>query len=352
MIFVNAFRERYHKMKRITAFALGVLLAMPAATAQDLRFRADGTFKIAQITDVHYNGSAASKAALNVLDSVLTYEKPDLIVLDGDIIWGTPAKKNLLAVLHRIAKYRIPFVYEFGNHDFEQGLTNRELYDIARGVEYNICPNLQNQKELDYVLRIKGHEGREDAAVIYCFDSHAYPKGFPQDKSHGTYAWLTFEQVDWYRQQSQAVKAANGGKTLPALAFFHIALPEYHQAATNENATLIGTRREPACSPEFNSGMFTAMMESGDVMGTFVGHDHDNDYAVMWHDILLAYGRYSGGNTVYNHLKPGARIIVLEEGKRRFSTYIREWDGRVRDESVYPDSYVMDDWSSRPLQRY
>ncbi len=352
MIFVNAFRERYHKMKRITAFALGLLLAMPAATAQDLRFRADGTFKIAQITDVHYNGSAASKAALNVLDSVLTYEKPDLIVLDGDIIWGTPAKKNLLTVLHRIAKFRIPFVYEFGNHDFEQGLTNRELYDIARGVEYNICPDLQNQKELDYVLRIKGHEGREDAAVIYCFDSHAYPKGFPQDKSHGTYAWLTFEQVDWYRQQSQAVKAANGGKTLPALAFFHIALPEYHQAATNENATLIGTRREPACSPEFNSGMFTAMMESGDVMGTFVGHDHDNDYAVMWHDILLAYGRYSGGNTVYNHLKPGARIIVLEEGKRRFSTYIREWDGRVRDESVYPDSYVMDDWSSRPLQRY
>ncbi len=352
MIFVNAFRERYHKMKRITAFALGLLLAMPAATAQDLRFRADGTFKIAQITDVHYNGSAASKAALNVLDSVLTYEKPDLIVLDGDIIWGTPAKKNLLAVLHRIAKYRIPFVYEFGNHDFEQGLTNRELYDIARGVEYNICPDLQNQKELDYVFRIKGHEGGEDAAVIYCFDSHAYPKGFPQNKSHGTYAWLTFEQVDWYRQQSQAVKAANGGKTLPALAFFHIALPEYHQAATNENATLIGTRREPACSPEFNSGMFTAMMESGDVMGTFVGHDHDNDYAVMWHDILLAYGRYSGGNTVYNHLKPGARIIVLEEGKRRFSTYIREWDGRVRDESVYPDSYVMDDWSSRPLQRY
>lgn len=351
MIFVNAFRERY-EMKRVTVLLLGLLLAVPAAIAQDLRFRADGTFKIAQITDVHYNGSAASKAALNVLDSVLTCEKPDLIVLDGDIIWGTPAKKNLLAVLNRIAKYRIPFVYEFGNHDFEQGLSNRELYDLARGVECNICPYLQGQRELDYVLRIKGHQSGEDAAVLYCFDSHAYPKGFPQDKSRGTYAWLTFEQVDWYRQQSRAVKESNGGKTLPALAFFHIALPEYRQAATDENATLIGTRREPACSPEFNSGMFTAMMECGDVMGTFVGHDHDNDYAVMWHNILLAYGRYSGGNTVYNHLKPGARIIVLEEGKRRFSTYIREWDGRKCDESVYPDSYVMDDWTRRPLQQY
>lgn len=339
-------------MKKICLMALGLLMTSLSAIAQDLKFHADGTFKIAQITDVHFNGSDASKAALNVLDSVLVKERPDLIVLTGDIIWGRPAKENLLMVLNRISKYKIPFVYEFGNHDFEQGLTNRDLYEIARGVKYNILPDLKGQKELDYVVRIKAHKGKQDAAVLYCMDSHAYPKGFPEDKSHGTYAWLTFDQVNWYRQQSQAITEANGGNPLPALAFFHIALPEYNQAVANEYATLIGSRREPACGPEFNSGMFTAMMEGGDVMGTFVGHDHDNDYAVMWHNILLAYGRYSGGNTVYNHMKPGARFIVLEEGKRRFTTYIREWDGNVLDKSVYPDSYVMDDWSARPLQKY
>lgn len=332
--------------------AAALLLAASSAIAQNLKFGADGKFKIAQITDVHYNGSDASKAALNVLDSVLTKERPDLIVLTGDIIWGPPAKENLLTVLQRISKYNIPFVYEFGNHDFEQGLTNRELYDIARGVKNNILPDLSREKELDYVFTIKDHKGKSDAAAIYCLDSHAYPKGFPADKSHGTYAWLTFDQVNWYRQQSQALKDSHDGKTLPALAFFHIALPEFNQAVANENATLIGTRREQACGPEFNSGMFTAMMEGGDVMGMFVGHDHDNDYAVMWHNLLLAYGRYSGGNTVYNHMKPGARIIVMEEGQRRFSTYIREWDGTVCDRSVYPDSYVMDDWTQRPLQKY
>ena len=68
--------------------------------------------------------------------------------------------------------------------------------------------------------------------------------------------------------------------------------------------------------------MFTAMKEAGDVMGVFVGHDHDNDYAVMWHGILLAYGRYTGGNTVYNHLPNGARVIVLKEGQRTFDTWI------------------------------
>ena len=59
---------------------------------------------------------------------------------------------------------------------------------------------------------------------------------------------------------------------------------------------------EKACAPELNTGMFTAMKEAGDVMGMFVGHDHDNDYAVMWKGILLAYGRFTGGNTEYNHL--------------------------------------------------
>jgi hypothetical protein len=55
---------------------------------------------------------------------------------------------------------------------------------------------------------------------------------------------------------------------------------------------------------------------------------------------------------VYNHLKPGARVIILEEGKRRFTTYIREWDGNRCDFSTYPDSYVMDDWTKRTPVRY
>ncbi len=60
-------------------------------------------------------------------------------------------------------------------------------------------------------------------------------------------------------------------------------------------------------------------------MGMFVGHDHNNnDYAVAYKEVLLAYGRYTGGNTVYNDLASnGARVIVLREGERKFDTYIR-----------------------------
>ena len=86
------------------------------------------------------------------------------------------------------------------------------------------------------------------------------------------------------------------------MRFFIIALPEYNQAASSESAILYGIRKEKACAPQLNSGLFAAMKEMGDVRGVFVGHDHDDDYAVSWKGILLAYGRYTGGNTVYNHL--------------------------------------------------
>jgi 3',5'-cyclic AMP phosphodiesterase CpdA len=321
------------------------------AIGQELKFHPNGDFKIVQFTDIHYNGTPEANTGLLCIDSILTHEHPDLIVLTGDVIWGRPAKENLLTVLNRVSKYNVPFVYLFGNHDWEQGLSNRELYEIARGVKNNILPDLKGKPELDFTVKIKSHDGKKDAAVLYCLDSHAYPKGYPKDKSHGTYAWLTFDQVDWYRNQSKALTEENGGVPIPALAFFHIAVPEYHAAVQDENAVLIGTRRETACSPDLNTGMFTAMMEGGDVMGIFVGHDHDNDYSVIWHNILLAYGRYSGGNTVYNHLPNGARIIILKEGERKFDTYVRERKGLVCNQSTYPDSYISDDWSKRPLEK-
>ena len=101
------------------------------------------------------------------------------------------------------------------------------------------------------------------------------------------------------------------------------------RAAAAEGAILIGARMEPACVPQLNTGMFAAMKQSGDIMGVFAGHDHDNDYVVYWRDILLAYGRYTGGNTVYNNIQNGARVIELKEGAREFKTWIRQKDGVV-----------------------
>ncbi len=108
----------------------------------------------------------------------------------------------------------------------------------------------------------------------------------------------------------------------------------------DDEAPFIGTRKERVCAPALNSGLFAAMKECGDVRATFVGHDHSNDYAVLWHGILLAYGRYSGGNTVYNDLPNGARLIELHEDGQRFDTWVRLADGQVLNRATCPDSFL------------
>ncbi|MDR0962320.1 MAG: metallophosphoesterase family protein [Mediterranea sp.] len=305
--------------------------------AQSLRFHPDGTFKIVQFTDTHYKvGVAASDTMIDCVNKVLDAEKPDLVIFTGDVIYNAPAEEGLRTVLAQVSRRKIPFAVVFGNHDDEQGLSRPQLYDIVRTVPGNLLPSRGEASSPDYTLTIHAStNAKKDAATLYCMDSNAYS----QVKGVGGYDWFHGNQVAWFRRQAAAVKAANQGDTIPALAFFHIPLPEYREATASPNAILRGTRMEKACSPELNSGMFVAMKEAGDVMATFVGHDHDNDYAVMWYDILLAYGRYTGGNTVYNHLPNGARVIRLNEGTRTFTTWLHLRNGQIVDKYAYPDDF-------------
>lgn len=314
-----------------------------AAQTPELTFNKNGKFKIVQFTDVHFKyKNPASDAALERIGEVLDAEHPDLVVFSGDVVYSKPADKGMRQVLELVSNRKIPFVVTFGNHDDEQGMTRTQLYDLIREIPCNLLPDRAGALSPDYVLTVKSASDKKDAALLYCMDSNAYS---PMKGVDG-YGWFTFDQVDWYRRQNAAYTARNNNTPLPAVAFFHIPLPEYNEAAADENAILRGTRMEKACAPKLNTGMFTAMKEGGDVMATFVGHDHDNDYAVMWKGILLAYGRFTGGNTEYNHLPNGARVIELTEGARTFDTWIRQ-KGEVLDVTSYPASYVKDDWQKR-----
>lgn len=239
------------------------------AQKSELKFNKDGKFKIVQFTDVHFKyGNPASDVALERINQVLDAEQPDVVIFTGDVIYSAPADSGMLKVLEQVSKRKLPFVVTFGNHDDEQGLTRTQLYDIIRTVPGNLMPDRGTALSPDYVLTVKSSsDPKKDAALLYCMDSHSYS---PLKDVKG-YNWLTFDQINWYRQQSAAYKAQNGGQPVPALAFFHIPLPEYHEAVRDENAALRGTRMEEACSPRINTGMFAAMKEAGDVMGVFVG---------------------------------------------------------------------------------
>lgn len=332
-------------MKRFYLITPVFLFLVSAAFAQNLKFDSGKSFKIVQFTDVHYKPNvAASDTAIMLINEVLDAETPDLVVFTGDIAWGATTKESFDTVLEPVIKRNIKWAYVNGNHDDEHGWNRTQLMDYLVTKPYCMAShgdkNLQG--EGNYILEIRSSDNMDKISnLLYFFDSGSYNELYPG--VGWSYEWLSHEQVNWYRTQSKAYTTENNGNPYSALAFLHIPLAEYPIMSANKD-NIIGHYNENECNGKINTGMFAAMIESGDVIGTFVGHDHDNDYIGNYMGIALAYGRFSGGNTVYNNLGlNGCRVINLEEGEKQFSTYIRLRGGEVLFPVNFPNDFKKED---------
>lgn len=297
-----------------------------------LQFREDGTFKILQFTDVHMkSGGEKDEKTLALMGTILDAEQPNLVFFTGDVIEDTSCDDPLyrfdLAV-SIVENRQIPWTVIFGNHDTEGELPRAELMDKALSYAHSLAqagPTDINGVG-NYVLEVMGRAG-QPSALLYGLDS-----GNRSTISHVPgYGWIARDQIQWYERQSAHYTAQNGGIPLPALAFFHIPLPEYQQVWEQE--TCYGHKFEDVCCAQINTGFFAAMVECGDVMGTFAGHDHLNDYWGTLHGIRLCYGRAAGYNTYgRDDFLRGARVIQLREGEREFDSWLRLVDGSIVNE--------------------
>ncbi|MDD3064347.1 MAG: metallophosphoesterase family protein, partial [Massilibacteroides sp.] len=307
------------------------------ATQITLKFNKQGKFKILQLTDTHYiYGNPKSERALKNVEQMLDLEKPDLVVHTGDVIFGKPAEPSVREILDPISKRKIPFVVAFGNHDEEYDKTREELLDIVMTIPYNLNTKTEGIYGVtNCVLTLLGSNENKIKRVFYILDSN---RGATIEDIPNTYGHIHFDQIAWYRQQSEFFTKLNQGAPIPSLAFFHIPLPEHKEASRDdENGRMRGTRGENVASPKINSGMFVSMKEMKDVEAVFVGHDHNSDFAVYWNNFFFIYGRFSGCDNVYNDLKPnGARVIDLTEGAEGFRSWIRLYGGEIIQDLNYP----------------
>ncbi|CAG7659101.1 metallophosphoesterase family protein [Paenibacillus allorhizosphaerae] len=295
-----------------------------------LSFRDDHTFTITQFTDIHWKeGGAEDQQSRRLMEAVLDAEKPDLVVFTGDVIYtgnvseGTPLCERPAQALQEAvhaAEFRgIPWAIVFGNHDTENRITRKELMDVVTSHEHTVSQHGLDQLSGvgNYTLHITGSDDLP-AAALYFFDSGAYS---PVPNVPG-YDWIRGDQIQWYANESRKLRARMNGRILPALAFLHIPLPEYKEVW--ETTVCFGNKFEDVCCAKVNSGLFASMVEMGDVLGTFAGHDHTNDFWGELHGIRLCYGRATGYNTYGKEGFPrGARMIRLREGERSFETWLR-----------------------------
>ena len=313
---------------------LAAINATIAAEEPTLKFRSDGSFKIAQFTDLHLRtfNQGEVTAVYSFMDEVIRTEKPDLLVITGDVVTVKPAAPEWTRLVKFLDDKKTPWCIVFGNHDAQQDLSRSEMSSIIFSGKYSLNIPNEDGELADIQVPVLSSDG---VASFYLFfmDSHDYSTALGME----TYGWFTWEQVNWLRQCCLE-RTGTDGTVAPSIAFFHIPLCEYIDAwSVRDNprqgiassSQSIGIRGENIACGGLNSGMFAAMRETKSVIGTSVGHDHDNDFIATYKGIALCYGRFSGSNTVYNHLPQGSRIFRIHEKEKGFETWIHEAGGRI-----------------------
>lgn len=79
---------------------------------------------------------------------------------------------------------------------------------------------------------------------------------------------------------------------------------------------------ESPAAPDINNGEFESFKERSEVLGVFVGHDHNNSFVKNVDGIDLGYTQGCGFNTYGPGKKRGVRIFEFnEEDIKNYKTY-------------------------------
>jgi len=320
---------QYSFRLNIIIAALMLLSSSLKLSAQEarLQFREDGTFTIAQFTDTHfYNGGENSQEVFDNMKAVLEAEQVDLVILTGDIVTGKPTLESWELLTGLLMSYKVPYTVTFGNHEDEAEASREELLSYLSERPYCVLSD-EGGPEVEgignHILPVYNQHGTAEK-LIYGLDSRSY--SLAKDQGVEGYGWFDQTQIRWFTENNEQWLIKN--PDVQALLFFHIPLHEYAQAFDHGEFKL-GKRKEKECSPKINTGMFAEMVLQRNVLGTFVGHDHVNNYVAQLHNIALCYGYFSGGNSYGSRPLNGVRLIHLETGKKTFTTWLRRVDGKI-----------------------
>jgi hypothetical protein len=322
-------------------FVMIANMIIDAQRITNLRFSSTGKFKVMQMSDFQDYVNSTNKTTVNqdsirLMNAALKEEKPDLVVMTGDMIGGNMNADQLQEYIRQMVapmeEQGIPWLITYGNHDedattaLNAGWDKIQQLAYYRSFKYNVNrasmsgaqrnePNSRNTICVgDMYTMIYDNAGNTPLYNIWAIDSNRYDCS---GTGIGGYDWIRAEQIQWYSKTSAILEAKYG--KLNSLMFYHIPTPEWGVMWANRTKYgVVGERNEAECPANVNSGLFVAALARGDVRGMFVGHDHINDYVGNFHGIYLGYDANVGYQTyglggANNHRMRGVRVIELNQ---------------------------------------
>ena len=326
-----------------------------AGEQHDLRFNKEGKFKIMEMSDPQDFVTFGIRPNMEsrtttLMGAALDAEKPDLVVINGDLYGNDMNSKELREYIGQMVapmeERQIPWFVVYGNHDEdaataikEEGWNKIKQLDHYMSFKYNVnrpsmsgaanfYPNGVNTYGVgDMYQLIYDNAGVKPLYTIWALDCNSYVERIPTIAAKGItgYDWITPEQIKWYYDTAIRLREDHG--KLNAILFTHITLPEFEKMyAEKERYGVVGSRYETEFCPMVNSGLYAAAQLAGDVKGIFVAHAHENDYVGNYNGIMLAFDGSVGyfqygpdmfeGNMQYLDLRDilrGVRIIELDQ---------------------------------------
>ncbi len=321
-------QANYHKAKGFAPVSYDAQLVPEKDEKGNWSFTTDEPLKVLQLTDVHIGGGWLSlkkdSMALNAVAAMVTAEKPDLVIVTGDVAYPVPFQAGtfhnttgarIFAAL--MEELGVSWDLAFGNHDTEaySYYSREKISRFYEEGDYPHCLYQPGPEEVDgfgnQIINVKNTDGIITQS-LFLFDSHAYT-----DNDYFGVMWkydnIHENQVQWYRDSLAALNAQNnarlqelglsGKSDIKSLAFFHIPLVEQKDAwdeyAKNgyqdtEDVKLIygaaGETGKVVYCGMHEDDLFETMQELGSTKGVFCGHDHLNNFSLDYKGIRLTYG--------------------------------------------------------------
>ena len=324
-------------------------------------FVTDEEFKILQLSDIHIGAGFMSikkdNLALNAVAAMVTAEKPDLVIVTGDITYPVPVqagtfnnKENAKLFASLMEQLGVYWCAALGNHDSESYayFSRQAVGELYESGDYPHCLFQCGDENVDgvgnYTINVKNSNGEITQSLIM-LDSNSYIKGNIPGVDW-KYDCIHENQIAWYENEIKELTAENNGVTPKSLAFFHIPIQEMQTAYyeyrdndftdTEDVKYYYGETGEidiVVYPSEKNYGFFDKAAELGSTQGMFFGHDHLNNISLEYKGIRLSYG-YTIDYLAYKDIKNygsqrGCTVItVMPDGN--FDSYT---------ENYYQDKY-------------
>lgn len=342
------------------------------------------------------DGPAQDRNSVRVLGAVLDAERPDLVVLNGDLINGDSTYRHnsthyVDQVVGPIVERQLTWASTYGNHDHQPNINGDDILKRERnftGCRTQKMVHANSSGTTNYYLPVYAADcsnGSEDASASECapelllwfFDSRGgfYYQGGPQPN------WVDGSVVSWFNATRANITRAHGGRVIPSLAFVHIPInatgalqseegvDSNYQPGINEEEVV--EQGEGWCADGRQDGTCTyggqdvpfmrALAATEGLVGLFYGHDHANSWCYKWDALLpgmtvrgnginLCYGQHSGYGGYGDWARGGRQILVSLDKLRELSvdTHIRLETGDVVGAVTLNSTFNKDSYPASP----